>query len=219
MKVSVANVLKLFAEQLLVVADVIIGFYQESVVEALEYATKDRVLKVQQAARAAIKEWKKLKEAHKNIEAKKMLEEVPDLDEEELIKMRLNEDYERIPRRTYEVEDEKQAVQFLRKRMGTGGGYVELSKSNTQLIKEKTKTTDYKNAIRRYTDNVIETQTCIKKEENKKYKEKEQEELADTISFGNGKVDVMEQWRTAIEKSKKGDYEGAFSAMLKCGID
>jgi hypothetical protein len=225
MKVAVANVLRLFAEELLIVADVIIGFYQESVLEALEFATKDRVLKVQQAARGAIKEWKKLKEAHKNIEAKKMLEEVPDLDEEELIKMRLNEEYKKTPRRNYEIKDEKQTVQFLKKKMGTGGGYVELT---TQPIK-----TNYKKAIKRYTDKVIELpepQIYTNKEElykektydTNEYNRKEynaEEELGDTISFGSGEIDVMEQWRVAIEKSKKGDYEGAFSAMLKCGIN
>eukprot|EP00826_Nyctotherus_ovalis_P039816 TRINITY_DN3855_c0_g2_i6.p1 TRINITY_DN3855_c0_g2~~TRINITY_DN3855_c0_g2_i6.p1 ORF type:complete len:320 (-),score=63.10 TRINITY_DN3855_c0_g2_i6:43-1002(-) len=215
----------MFAQELLVVADVVIGFYQELVVEALEFASKDRVLKVQQAARGAAKEWKKLKEAHKDIEAKKMLEEAPDLDEEELIKLRLSKDYQKLPQRTHEInaKGEKQTSPFLRKRMGTGGGYVELE-GNPQLNKRRSTQPitgipkNYSNAMRRYTqlpEPLYRPQPDSYGQINVLTKEEIKDNLVDTVTFGNSECRKSE----VMEEDRKGECENAYSEVLKSGDD
>jgi len=46
-KIEAANFLKYLAQCLQGVADIVIGYYQSEVLKALDYASKDRVLKVQ----------------------------------------------------------------------------------------------------------------------------------------------------------------------------
>jgi len=131
-KIAAANLFKILASQLTSVADVVIGFYHESVIKALEFSAKDRVLKVQQASHAAIKEWKKLKEIHEDLESKKMLEEAKGLSEEDLIKMRLSAPKTVIANNVKKPDDNiwgmAAKARFLKKRMGTGGGYLALER-------------------------------------------------------------------------------------------
>ena len=131
-KISSANLLKILAEQLQGAVDVLVGFYQDSIIKALEFASKDRVLKVQQAAHFAIKEWRKLKESYKEVESKKMIEDSKGLSGEELIEMRLNniteDPYPKINTHK-DFQPLCEGGRYLKKRMGTGGGYIELEKS------------------------------------------------------------------------------------------
>ncbi len=55
-------------------ADLVIGYYHREVVGAIERATKDRVVKVQQAAVEARQEWKRLELIHGDLEKKKTTE-------------------------------------------------------------------------------------------------------------------------------------------------
>ncbi len=70
-KIEAAKILKLLAERLHTAADVIVGYYWPAVGKALEAAMRDRVLKVQNAAGEAYKEWQRLQATYLEMEKKK----------------------------------------------------------------------------------------------------------------------------------------------------
>jgi len=195
---------------LLSVADVVVGFYQDSILKALEYATKDRVIKVQQAANAAVKEWRKLRETYKEIEAKKMIEDAKESNEEELINKRLNEniksDYKEV--KVENIGEVRRKSPFLKKRMGTGGGYIELKKpiNNHKQPIPREKLVKY-----------LKTNTIISKEPELVMKvptELEQTIQSKEVTNNSG----AQQWLEALNDIKRGNYDTAFNSVLSCGI-
>ncbi len=153
-KISACNLLRLLAQQLQTVADIVIGYYQSDVTRALESASHDRVLKVQQAAHAALKEWQRLRETYLELEKRKVCEEGRGLSPEELLQSRLQKPLPARPstavpipralerrktpsakpisRPSATAEEAEQwgsaGGRYLKRRMGTGGGYVPLEK-------------------------------------------------------------------------------------------
>lgn len=88
-KIQAANVLKLLAQRLHEVADIVIPYYEVDVLKSLNYAARDRVPKVQQAAQEAKKEWDKLRDTYKNMTANAKIEEKKAVPPKEAIKTRL----------------------------------------------------------------------------------------------------------------------------------
>jgi hypothetical protein len=70
-KIICLKIFTAIAIKLKLIADIIIGFYQEEIIFSLQNATKDRVHKVQVAANIALKEWMQLEEIFKDLERKK----------------------------------------------------------------------------------------------------------------------------------------------------
>lgn len=70
-KVNCLNILGLIAEKCKSVADISIGYYQKDIIKAIEFNTKDKMAKVQQAAINALNSWQELAIIHQDIENKK----------------------------------------------------------------------------------------------------------------------------------------------------
>ena len=65
------NILSLIANKVKTIADISIGFYQEDILKVIEFNTKDKVIKVQNAAKEALINWMELKKIYQEIDSKK----------------------------------------------------------------------------------------------------------------------------------------------------
>ena len=65
------NILSLIANKVKTIADISIGFYQEDILKVIEFNTKDKVIKVQNAAKEALINWIELKKIYQEIDSKK----------------------------------------------------------------------------------------------------------------------------------------------------
>lgn len=223
-------------------ADVVVGFYQDSVVKALECAAKDRVIKVQQAAHSALREWRRLRDAHEEVEGKKMVEEVKGGSDEELVKRRVSEKVAKKGRSSVAEERGEQARRkspFLRKRMGTGGGYVEVgcspqpkktapSLSHAELVKQFNAKKESPELATKEVVTDLEVQEEIQEEETflkQTIRHEDPSAMKQTIKAEvsmtqaeNSGSSATQEWLQALGSIKEGNSEAAFSSMLRCGI-
>ena len=70
-KIFCLNILSLIANKVKTIADISIGFYQEDILKVIEFNTKDKVIKVQNAAKEALINWIELKKIYQEIDSKK----------------------------------------------------------------------------------------------------------------------------------------------------
>ena len=70
-KIFCLNILSLIANKVKNIVDISIGFYQEDILKVIEFNTKDKVIKVQNAAKEALINWIELKKIYQEIDSKK----------------------------------------------------------------------------------------------------------------------------------------------------
>ena len=81
-KIFCLNILSLIANKVKSIADFSIGYYQEDILKVIEFNTKDKVVKVQTAAKEALINWYELKKINQEYDLKKreMNEDMKHLD-------------------------------------------------------------------------------------------------------------------------------------------
>ncbi len=91
-KINCCKILSIIAKNLKVVNELLIGFFNMEIIGALQYASKDRVHKVQIAGNEAFKEWLELERIYNGNEQRKMIYKDMDMDKNQLIDYVTNEE-------------------------------------------------------------------------------------------------------------------------------